>query len=121
MAYVAPTFVNGGPPAISAENLNALAQTAEENQTFLFENVTVTAGSFVSDATFETFPFRAAIPLAGITAQMIPNVIFSPTDAAAGMYAPVCQSYDGGVYIYAITTPAGTVTIPTITAKKGVS
>lgn len=43
---------------------------------------------------------------------MYASVCFNMAEAASGNYAPVCETYDGGVYIYSkINT---TITVPTI-------
>ena len=79
-----------------------------------FENVAVETASFAADSTYEDFPYRAAVALEGVTADMVPEVVFSLADAASGNYAPVAESHDGGVYIYAAEKPEAAITIPTI-------
>ncbi len=85
-----------------------------------FENVIVQAASFVAEeaATYTDFPYRAAVALSGVTASMVPEVIFDVTDALSGVFAPVAHSYDGGVYLYAAEQPSAAVTIPTIMARR---
>ena len=78
-----------------------------------FTNVSVASSSFVSDSTYSDFPYRAAVALDGVTAEMFPDVAFSVTNAMSGVFAPVAATYNGGVYIYASAKTA--VTIPTIT------
>lgn len=63
---------------------------------------------------YEDYPYRAAIPLAGVTAEMIPEVIFGLKEATSGYYAPISETYDGGVYLYASDDPAEAFLIPTI-------
>lgn len=50
----------------------------------------------------------------GVTAAMFAEVVLSPADALSGNIAPVCQTYSGGVYLYAKAVPSAAVTIPTI-------
>ena len=38
----------------------------------------------------------------------------SPTDAVSGAYAPVCETYAGGIYLYANAVPSADMTIPAI-------
>ena len=47
---------------------------------------------------------------------MVAEVIYSVTDAESGNYASVCETYDGGVYIYSKVNTA--ITIPTILVVK---
>ena len=79
-----------------------------------FTNVSVAAASFVSDATYQDYPYRAAVALTGATATMRPDVCFGLTDAASGIFAPVADSYAGGVYLYATEQPSAAITIPVI-------
>ena len=76
----------------------------------------VAASGFVSDATYTDFPYRCAVSLTGVTASMYAEVIFSAADAMSGNYAPVCETYAGGVYIYSAVNTA--ITIPTIAVFK---
>lgn len=79
-----------------------------------FTNTTVEAASFAADETYGDFPYRAAVPLMGAAEAMTPEVVFGVTDAMSGTFAPVAESYAGGVYIYAAELPSAAVTIPTI-------
>ena len=84
-----------------------------ETGNITFTNIYVANTSWISDATYSEFPYRASIALAGATSVMTPIVTFSVADAISGNYAPVAQTYDGGIYIYAAVVPSG-ITIPTI-------
>lgn len=79
-----------------------------------FTNTTVEAASFTADETYGDFPYRAAVPLTGAAEAMTPEVVFGAADAVSGTFAPVAESYAGGVYIYAAEIPSAAITIPTI-------
>lgn len=79
-----------------------------------FTNTTVEAALFTADETYGDFPYRAAVPLTGAAEAMTPEVVFGAADAMSGTFAPVAESYAGGVYIYAAELPSAAVTIPTI-------
>lgn len=79
-----------------------------------FTNTVVEAASFAADETYGDFPYRAAVALTGAAEAMTPEVVFGVTDAMSGTFAPVAESYAGGVYIYAAELPSAAVTIPTI-------
>lgn len=79
-----------------------------------FLNTTIATASFVSNSTYQDYPYRAAVGLTGVLASMIPEVIFSLTDATSGNFAPVAECYNGGIYLYAASVPDATITIPTI-------
>lgn len=94
--------------AVGASNLAADAVK------LTFTNTVVEAASFAADETYGDFPYRAAVPLTGAAEAMMPEVVFGVTDAMSGTFAPVAESYAGGVYIYAAELPSAAVTIPTI-------
>lgn len=81
------------------------------------QNKTVATSAWASNSTYSDYPYRAAIAITGVTASHLPEVIFSCSDATGGNFAPVCESYAGGVYIWAKEKPTATVTIPTIECR----
>lgn len=80
------------------------------------ENMLV--ASWISDSTYSGFGYRASISIAGVSADMIPDVTFALADAASGNYAPVAATYNGGVYIYSKTNAS--ITVPSIVCTKEV-
>ena len=105
--------------AIQKELADLEAGTAVELKKLQFSNVTVPKGAFVSNTTYQDFPYRASIALSGAIKSMIPEVVHSVDDALSGNYAPVAESYNGGVYLYAGSPPDSDVTIPTIVLWRG--
>ena len=102
----------GGTGAVTAdaarENLGA------QKKRLTFVNTNVAASAWAADETYADYPYRAAIPLTGVTAASFAEVVLSPADAVSGVYAPVCQTYTGGIYLYANAAPGAAVTIPVI-------
>lgn len=88
-----------------------------KKRTFIDTDVPVSA--FGADATYEAYPFRAAIPLEGVIDSMIPEVVFGLSDAISGNFAPVAETYGGGVYIFAAAVPESDMVIPTIICWRG--
>lgn len=84
-------------------------------------SVPVATSAWASDTTYTDYPFRASIPIDGCTVNHIPEVTFALADATSGNFAPIAETYDGGVYIYAAEVPSGEMTIPTIKLTKVVS
>lgn len=76
-----------------------------------------TASNWVQDNTYTEYPLRCAIQLTGVTANDLAEVTFSATNAISGYYAPVSETYAGGVYIY--STSDEEITIPSIVVFKG--
>jgi hypothetical protein len=95
------------------------AGTGVELKKLQFNNVSVAVSKFVSNTTYEDYHFRASVALEGVLESMIPEVIFSLTDAISGNFAPVSETYNGGVYLYAADKPEGNTVIPTIICWKG--
>lgn len=79
-----------------------------------FTNITVS--TWASDTTYADYPYKATITLTGVTTSMIAEIMFNVTEAESGNYAPVCETFDGGVYIYSKVNTS--ITIPTILVVK---
>ena len=67
---------------------------------------------------YAAYPCRAAIAITGCTTLKQATVTYNPTEAISGKYAPFCETYDGGVYLY--SKVAGTITVAAI-VLEGVS
>ena len=78
----------------------------------------VTASSWVSDTTYADYGYKCTIALTGVTANDVAEVVFGVAEATSGDYAPICETYAGGVYLYSKVNTA--ITVPTITVMKGV-
>lgn len=90
--------------------------TGEIKTRLRFENKSVAASAFTkqSTPTYADFPYVASIACAGVTAQMVPDVVLSSADAESGNFSLVASSYTGGVYIYAHSAPTAAISIPVI-------
>ena len=63
---------------------------------------------------FLDFPYKAEIPVEGITPNHTGTVIFRPRDAISGNFAPIAIAGNGSVAIYAQEIPVGRIWIPLI-------
>lgn len=95
------------------------ADTGVELKKLQFNNTVVAVTDFVADTTYEDFAYRVEVALEGVLESMIPEVVLSLADATSGIFAPVAESYNGGVYLYASDVPESAITIPTIIVWKG--
>lgn len=103
-----------------AQELAALeAGTAVELKKLAFANTVVAVSAWAEDSTYEDYPYRAAVALSGVTAAMIPEVVFGLDAMSDNSFAPVAECYNGGVYIYAANVPESAITIPTIICWRG--
>ena len=99
----------------------SLLNTNLTNQTLIFSNISVSTTSWVSDATYANYPYKADIPCEGVTADYVADVIFALTEATSDKFAPVTLTSNGIVTIYAKEIPSVDITIPTIKCEKVVS
>lgn len=112
---VAKFVFYGGEQVLSdVQKTQARSNVSAEAARLQFLNTAVDSAAFVSDATYADFPFRAVVALAGVLSTMVPHVVFGAVDAISGIFAPVADCYDGGIYLYASEVPATDITIPTI-------
>lgn len=73
------------------------------------------SAAFVLQSTpdYPDYPYRADVPISNVTAGMFAYAVYSDAQVASCTYSANCDTYDGGVYLYA-SSDVGTVTIPTI-------
>lgn len=75
-----------------------------------------TVSTWESDTTYADYPYKATITAKGVKSSMVAEVVYDMADAESGNYASVCNTFDGGVYIYSKVNTA--ITIPTILVVK---
>lgn len=105
--------------SLAQELANLEAGTAVELKKLAFANTAVPVSAWAENSTYEDYPYRAAVALSGVTAAMIPEVVFGLAAMNENSFAPVAECYNGGVYIYAADVPESTITIPTIICWRG--
>ena len=80
----------------------------------LYKNVEVLTSSWQPDTTYARYPYRALVPLTEATDTTTPNIIFSLADVEKGIFAPLAESVNGGIYIYSSVLPANNIYIAKI-------
>ena len=96
------------------------AVSAKYDKPLRFTNTTINTSSWTTDSTYAGYTRRKTVALTGVTAAMVPDVVFAPAEVIGGNFAPVAVSYAGGIYLYAKAAPGASITIPTITLWKEV-
>lgn len=76
----------------------------------------LSASAWTSDGVSNDFPYRCAVAITGVTSADYAEVVFSLEDSMSGEYAPICETYNGGIYIYSEKNK--TITIPTIFIRR---
>lgn len=99
---------------IEAELSRLTAGTDVELKKLIFTNTTVPASAWKETNTYESYPYRATVALSGVLSTMVPEVAFSIASMGETDFAPVAESYNGGIYLYASSAPESAVIIPTI-------
>ena len=78
------------------------------------EEIDVGVNMFVYDGEYEEFPYAAQVLIEDANADMIPIVIFSLKDALSSNFAPIAQSFNGYIKIFAKEIPLEDVKIASI-------
>lgn len=102
------------PSSIGAAAVDHAHTGTYEPARLQFDSVLVDVDDFEADATYADYSYRVDLALAGVTASMVPEVIFAPAEAASGIFAPIAACGSGAVSIYAAAIPEADFTIPTI-------
>lgn len=74
------------------------------------------ASSWVSDSTYEEYPYRCDVDCSGVTADMYAEVVFNINESTSGEYAPICETKTNTVSIWSSSDES--ITIPTIIITK---
>lgn len=90
------------------------ADAAVELKKLQFNNIVVATSAFISDETYSDYGYKVVVPLTNVIANMTPDVMLSMDDATSGVFSPIAECYNGGVYLYANDVPESGITIPTI-------
>ena len=118
---IVTALAGGGYVQFGYFQLSAL-ESIDEETSISWQNVSVAIDDFVSwtpTSDLEEYLFRATIALSDfVTYSTVSFITFSAKQATSGNFAPYCESYNGGVYIYAKAIPEAAVIIPTIITFK---
>lgn len=80
---------------------------------------TVQTSAWSADTTYDGYGYRASIAMSNVTSNYVPSVTFGITEAESGNFAPVADTYSGGVYIYAKEQPTEAVNVLSISCVRG--
>ena len=80
---------------------------------------TVQTSAWSADTTYDGYGYRASIAMSNVTSEYVPSVTFGIAEAESGNFAPVADTYSGGVYIYAKEQPTEAVNVLSISCVRG--
>lgn len=88
------------------------------NSKLVFTDIVVESSAWQDSGIYKKYPYSASIKIPGVTSDMIPNVIFSQEMLDELVLASTCESYNGGIHIYAMNQASKDYTIPKIILWK---
>lgn len=93
----------------------------QTSENILIANANVLSSSWVADNTYEDYPYKAVIPVLGMTINHIPDVYFDAANALSGVFASFAESGVSSVTIWATELPSTdiSVTIKGVTMCSG--
>lgn len=77
-----------------------------------FTDKSIAESDWVSDTTYTDYGYKCDITCTGVTASMLPTVMFAHAEAISGNYSPIAVAGTGIVTVYSKVNTA--ITIPTI-------
>ena len=72
----------------------------------------VVINNFISSSVYTEYPYEASIVIPGVLSTHLGEVTYNLVDALSTNFAPICETYNGGVKIFSKTN--STITIKTI-------
>ncbi len=117
LTYSSGSYFNDEAQTVIAESATTKLvyfDLINDEQAEIYHNLS--ASNWTDDTTYEDFPYRCAIAIQGVTADDYAEVVYAMAQALSGDYAPICETYAGGVYIY--SESSATITIPTIYIRR---
>ena len=109
-------YLDDGPQTVVARSEEVAWVNFVLDRPAVEVHTNVTASTWASDSTYADFPYKCAIAMSGVTANDVAWVTFGVDEALSGDYAPVCDTYAGGVYLYSSKNTS--ITVPNITILR---
>lgn len=104
----------GLPEDSTVSEAFAHIQINKADAPIVVENAQVLSSAWAQTNTYSDYPFSATAEVTGMTADMIPEVVFSLEDATSGTFAPIVEATTNGVILYASEQVQSTIVLPTI-------
>lgn len=85
---------------------------AKQTKSLYFSDKSIASEDWTADTTYTDYGYKCDITCAGVTASMLPTVMFAHAEAISGNYSPIAVAGTGIVTVYSKVNTA--ITIPTI-------
>lgn len=111
-----PTTRTVAGKALSSNVTLAASDVGAEPVHIKASSLSVLTSAWGADSTYATLGYtqKASVAVTGITASMSPRITFGSAALLLNSLAPFCESYAGGVYIWAKSAPTAAVTIDSV-------
>lgn len=94
---------------------------AEADVSKSFTNITISTSTWTADTTYTDYPYKTNITCSGVDSTYSSQVIFGCEDATGGNFAPINDTTENTVTVYAKEIPENNVVIPLIISRKVVT
>jgi hypothetical protein len=110
-----------GGGAVSSVNgkMGEVVLGASDVGVSVYRDITILPDAWLSDTTYPTFGFRASVTMTGVTGTDYADVTFGLTDATSSNFAPIVETTENALYIYASIQPTADVILPGVVIIKG--
>ena len=78
-------------------------------------NIVIPKEGFIlqSTPTYTSYPYRATCGILGVVFTMFPDIVFNVSSLDLNVLCPVCDTYNGGIYLYSKEVPLENIVIDT--------
>lgn len=80
----------------------------------MFANTNIPASAWEITNEYADYPVSCQVTLSGVNESLFPEVVYAYEQIASGVFASICNSYNGGIKLYASAVPQEDITVPTI-------
>ena len=78
-------------------------ETNKQDKNLTSSNITIATTDWVSDSTYNDYPYKKDITISGVTSDMVADVYFNGASAVLGIMAPFCETGTDTVTVYCST------------------
>lgn len=104
--------ISGKLDSTVAASTYATKTEVNKKQDKVLKFTNLAASQWISDSTYEGYPYRCDVTCSGVTADNYAEVVFALSQATSGSYAPLCETKANAVSIWSSKNTS--ITIPTI-------
>ena len=115
--WVSKQATQGNTPSDDSEYWQKIADDGN-TMTIVRYNAVIPEDLWQPSTAYEEYEYEASFSVEGVTASSICQVLFDLDSLTSNNFAPVCNSYYGGITIYAKKKPNTAIKIPSILANK---